>query len=68
VLGWPEQEVVLSSLGAGAAQHPGKVAHVERLGSLERIHFKQTEKGLQINPPLQKPWSDSSAVFKLSLG
>lgn len=68
VLGWPEQGVLLSSFGAAPEQRPGKVAHVEMLGSPERIHFKQTAKGLQINQPQQKPSSDYAVVFKLSLG
>jgi alpha-L-fucosidase len=66
VLGWPEQAVVLSSLGA-AANRAGKVAHMELLGSPERIRFKQSSQGLRIEQPRQKPASDYAVVFKLSL-
>jgi alpha-L-fucosidase len=66
VLGWPAPAMVLSSFGA-AANHGGKVAHVELLGSPEKIRFQQTPQGLRIEQPRQKPASDYAVVFKLSL-
>ena len=66
VLGWPEQAVVLSSFGA-AANDAGRVAQVELLGSPERVHFTQSERGLRIELPQQKPSSDYAVVFKLNL-
>jgi alpha-L-fucosidase len=65
-LGWPEQNVVLRSFGAAAAKPP-KVTHVELLGSPEKIRFKQTAQGLNIEQPRQKPASDYAVVFRLSL-
>lgn len=66
-LGWPEKALVLSSFGASAAKQ-AKVAHAELLGSTEKIRYKQTEEGLRIEAPRQKPASgDYAVVFKLSL-
>lgn len=66
-LGWPGKALVLSSFGASAAKS-AKVAHVELLGSPEKIHFKQSAEGLRIEAPRQKPTSGDYAVaFKLSL-
>lgn len=65
-LGWPEDNVSLRSFGAAAVK-PVKVRHVELLGSSEKIQFKQTAQGLEIERPRQKPASDYAAVFKLSL-
>ena len=66
VLGWPQGDVVLHSFGASAAK-PVKVAHVELLGSPEKIRFKQTAQGLRIEPPRQKPARDYAIVFELSV-
>lgn len=67
VLGWPEQAVLLHSLGTDAANKPGKVRHVELLGSQERIHWRQTSAALRIEPPKQKVEPDYAVAFKLSL-
>jgi alpha-L-fucosidase len=67
VLGWPEQSVLLRSFGTAAAVHPGKVAHVELLGSPAKIHWHQNAQALRIKLPQGKPASDYSVVFKLSL-
>jgi alpha-L-fucosidase len=67
VFGWPEQAPVLRSFGAGAANHPGKVARVELLGSPERLRWQQTASGLRIELPRQKPALDYAVAFKISL-
>ncbi len=66
-LGWPTGTVLLHSFGAAAPGHPGKVAHVELLGSPEKVQFRQTAQGLRIEPPRQKPASDYAVAFKLTL-
>jgi alpha-L-fucosidase len=66
-LGWPEQAVLLRSWGTTASTRPGKVAHVELLGSPETLHWQQTATGLRIELPQQKPASNDAVVFKLSL-
>jgi alpha-L-fucosidase len=67
VFGWPEQAPVLRSFGTTAANHPGKVAHVELLGSPEKIRWHQTAAGLRIELPRQKPALDYAVAFKISL-
>lgn len=67
VLGWPEQPVLLRSLGTDAANRPGKIHRVELLGSRERIHWRQMSAALRIEPPKQKPSPDYAVAFKLSL-
>ncbi len=66
-LGWPEQALLLRSFGTAAATRPGKVAHVELLGSPAKLHWHQNAEGLRIELPQQKPASDYAVVFKLSL-
>ena len=66
VLGWPEQAVVLKSFGA-EANHTGKVAHVELLGSPEKIRFTHSSQELRIEQPRQKLASDFAVAFKLNL-
>ncbi len=67
LLGWPQQAVLLRSFGAEAATKPPKVAHVELLGSPEKIRFKHTAQGLRIERPRRKPACDYAVVFKLRL-
>ncbi len=66
-LGWPQQAVMLSSFGTSAATRPGEVAHVELLGSPEKLQWRQNTDGLRIELPRQKPASDFAVVFKLSM-
>ena len=67
VLGWPTETLLLRSFGTSASTHPGKVTHVELLGSPGRARFEQTAQGLRIERPEQKPASDYAVVFKLTL-
>ena len=68
VLGWPEQALLLRSLGTAAAHQPGKVAHVELLGSPENLHWQQTDaRACGLNSPGTSRLSDYAVVFKLSL-
>lgn len=67
VLGWPGEPLVVHSFGTAAATRPGKVAHVELLGSPEVLRWQQTDEGLRIELPQGKPPSDYAAVFKVSL-
>ena len=67
VLGWPEETLLLRSLGTTAGRQTSKVAHVELLGSPESLRWQQTDAGLSIELPQQKPALDHTVVFKLSL-
>ncbi|MCI8350061.1 MAG: alpha-L-fucosidase [Oscillospiraceae bacterium] len=52
LLAWPKEPVVLESL---AGLYPGEVEKVSMLGSGELLDWKQTEKGLWVAPPKEKP-------------
>ncbi len=68
VLGWPTDAVLLQSLGIAADIHPGKVEHVQLLGTEEKPKWKQTAAGLRIELPKQyHPTVDYAAVLKIWL-
>jgi len=66
-LGWPEQEMRLTSLGTGAATKPGKVAHVELLGTGARPVFRQDASALHVRLPRARPKTDYAAALKIHL-
>ena len=68
VLGWPAGEIVIESLGTTNATQPGKIEHVELLGTGERLRWKQTADALRLELPKQyKPTVDFAAALKVSL-
>jgi len=67
VLGWPADEIAIQSLGTGNATQPGRIEHVELLGTGERIRWKQTGDALRLELPKQyKPAVDFAAALKVS--
>ena len=66
-LGWPDGEMVLNSLGTAAATKPGRVEHVELLGSHARLTWKQTASSLQVKFPKYRPRTDYAAALKIHL-
>jgi alpha-L-fucosidase len=64
-LGWPEQPLLLRLLGSNATNRPGKVTHVELLGSPGTLHWQQTSSELRIEPPERKLSPDYAPVFKV---
>jgi alpha-L-fucosidase len=66
-LGWPDQALLLRTLGTSTSPPPEKVTRVELLGSPERLRWEQAAEGLSIAPPRHKPDSDYAVTFKLSL-
>jgi len=66
-LGWPQAEVVLRSLGTMAAARPGRIEHVELLGTSEPVRWRQDGDGLHIAPPAPRPEIDYAAAFKVHL-
>jgi alpha-L-fucosidase len=53
-LGWPEQETLVRTLDKKAAA-PKAIAAVRMLGSKEAITWRQTDEGLALSLPRQKP-------------
>ena len=60
-LAWPENEITIQSIGSDM-----KVASVELLGATEKPAWKQTDSGLIIKYPLEKP-SDYAHALKIIL-
>jgi alpha-L-fucosidase len=67
-LGWPTSEFVVQSLGTASATQPGKIEHLQLLGTNERLKWKQTADGLRVELPQQyHPTTDFAAALKISL-
>jgi alpha-L-fucosidase len=61
-LGWPEGELRIESLGAGAS----RVSSVRMVGSQEKVSWSQEQGGLRITRPKQKP-CDHAYVFEIAV-
>jgi alpha-L-fucosidase len=66
-LGWPEEPILIRSLGTGAVTRPGAVAHVELLGSEARPQWQQTADGLRVDVSRISPASDFAAALRIRL-
>ena len=66
VLGWPEGDFSVKSLGAASAVQPGKVLDVEMLGCREKLAWNQSSGSLTVRKPVAKPCNFASA-FKVTL-
>ncbi len=68
VLGWPTDAFMVQSLGIAAASNPGKVEHVQLLGTEEKLRWKQTPQGLRVELPKHySPTTDYAAAVKVML-
>ena len=65
VMGWPEKEALVESLGTGSAQSPAKITNVELLGYKGRAAWKQEATALRVELPKEKP-SDYAVTLKIS--
>jgi len=66
VMGWPEKEAVVKSLGLGSAQMPGKILNVEVLGHKGEVQWKQDDGALRVRMPAEK-LSDVGITLKVAL-
>lgn len=68
VLGWPQEPIVVQALGTSAPTNPGKIAHVEVLGTDAPVKWKQSTDGLHVELPKQyRPKVDYAASLKVTL-
>ena len=67
VLGWPQDGFLVRSLGTAAQTKPGKVAHVQILGTDERLSWKQAPDGLRVDPVTYRPPNDYAVALKVEL-
>jgi alpha-L-fucosidase len=69
VLGVPEGEFMVQSLGTGAAAKPGKIVQVELIGTDDRVKWKQESAGLRVELPKSfRPQADFAAALRVRLG
>jgi len=66
VMGWPEKQAVLPSLGLASAQQPGKIRKVELLGFKGELKWNQDEACLKVEMPAEKI-SDIGITLKVEL-
>ncbi|MDQ8183792.1 alpha-L-fucosidase [Pelagicoccus sp. SDUM812005] len=69
ILAWPKESIVLRSFGRDGVGKDLKVAKVSLLGSDEKIVWKQTAKGIEIQAPRNPVFEnlDWPVMFKLEL-
>ena len=69
VLGWPQDPIVVRSLGLSATTNPGKVAQAELLGMGARLDWRQQADGLRVVLPKNtyRPPVDYAAALKVTL-
>ena len=53
VMGWPQSDLLIESLGLGSAQRPSKAIDVRILGHEQPLRFVYDERGLRITMPPQ---------------
>ena len=66
VMGWRAGDLVIQSLGMGAATNPGKVTGVEMLGGGGKLPWSQTGDALVIQKPAAPP-CDFACGFKVQM-
>jgi len=66
VMGWPEKEAVVNSLGLATAQVPGNIRNVELLGYKGKVNWKQSDTELKVQMPAEK-LSDIGITLKVEL-
>ena len=67
-LGWPAGEFVVQALGSASATNPGKIEHVQLLGTEAEVKWNQAGDGLHVELPAQyQPPTDFAAALKVSL-
>lgn len=67
VLGWPKEAFMIHAMGTAAATNPGKIQHVELLGTDEKLHWTQTAAGLRVTLPKYRPTVDYAVALKVIL-
>jgi alpha-L-fucosidase len=66
VMGWPEKEAVVRTLGTASPQSPGKIANVELLGYGGRLDWKQEVARLRVPLPVGAKTSDYGVTLKVT--
>ncbi|HSY42639.1 MAG TPA: alpha-L-fucosidase, partial [Candidatus Acidoferrum sp.] len=67
VLGPPDKDITIQSLGLNSSVQPGKVQTVDLLSGAEKLDWKQTGQALTIKKPLTN-FGDYAFVLKVRVG
>jgi len=65
-LGWPGDELVIKTLGAGSEVPADAISEISMLGASGTLSWSQDETGLKIETPAEKPCNHAYA-FKIAL-
>ena len=65
VMGWPGKQTIIVPLSSKSPHAPGKIEHVELLGSGAKLNWDRDETALVIQLPDQKP-CEHAVAFKIS--
>ena len=65
LLGWPEEDVKIKSLGTAANLWQKKISRIRMLGSGEKIQWSRDSEYLMIRKPQQKP-CEHAVVFEIA--
>ena len=65
VMGWPERQAVVPTLGLGGKLGVGKIRKVELLGHQADLTFTQDEAALKVDLPPERP-SDLAVCFRIT--
>jgi alpha-L-fucosidase len=66
VMGWPKDEFVIRALGTSSPQLPPKIAHVEMLGTSEKLNWTQAADALRVKLPSTQH-SPIGSTFRVTL-
>ena len=61
---WPGDQIVVRTLGSNGKLYPNDIKSITLLGSNAKLNWKQTEKGLIVKFPTEKP-CDFAYVLKI---
>lgn len=66
LMGWPDREARIQSLGAGSSAEPVEIEHLSLLGSNEALTWKQERDALIIQTPVRQP-CPSPCILRIAL-
>jgi alpha-L-fucosidase len=66
MMGWPEKEASIASLGTAAKPEAGRIENVELLGFGGKVQWSQEPTGLRVRLPAEKP-CDHAIALKIAL-
>ena len=66
VMGWPEKETVVQSLGHNNPQYSGRIRNVQLLGHKAKLNWKQDDSGLKVEMPAERG-SEVGITLKIEL-